>query len=275
MFVSEFICLKYSQVLGSLISSLIAYKLANDNWQTCSYLEYLPLQVALKLIHRIINNHQDDQFILTEELIESIDNLNDSEVAIALFPLIIYCYQNVPKLERECDRLNNSLLDKKRDFNDLKIFSIIVYLILDNKIVQQKITKKINEQLELNNLEELKEIQLIETLLINKSPLTRVEEQLTMKIKTSNLGIYQSLYSFLSIPDNLEISLQRSTKFSEQKETSAVLTGLLLGLKHSYSAIPFDWRKTVKTEQIFPEIEQSSQQLVARWQGKSESRINY
>ena len=264
--------LEYYQVFGSLVMAFITQTIYVDDCLTSkSISEYSPLlQAMVKILQKIINNYEYHESIITNQLIESKSHFNASEVAIALFPLIIYCYQSPYKLEQELNKLIELQLLTIKEINSIKILSLIVYLILGNNLNLTIISEQISQESELKNGEEIIEIQIIKKLIKQKLPLTQVEEELNCRITPSNLGIYQALYSFLSMPENLEISLSRSSQFSQQSETTTILTGLLLGLKHGYLTIPYQWRKAIVTDKQIKPIETLSKQLVARWQGKLE-----
>ena len=282
---SQFICLEYSQVFGYLISGLIGYNVITNQTDILGINQYFPWQFSLKLSQRIIDLGVEDEPILNKDFIDCFADFNDAQMTIALFPLIIYCYKNNYKLEQELERLTNYVSIAKTSLNNIKIISLIIYLILDQKINCDKISIQISKGIESNNLEYLRWIKLIEIIIEQKLSLTKVEEKIINSdlSSLSNLGIYQALYSFLTMPKNWEICVHRSKQFSQQQLETTILTSFLLGLYNGYLAIPYHWRKIVSSENAknqklndfnfyssISKLENISQQIVARWQGKLE-----
>ena len=69
------------------------------------------------------------------------------------------------RLEQELDKIIELQPLKNRDINSIKILSVIIYLILEEKIDFSNITEQISQELALENAQEIKEIQLIEKLI--------------------------------------------------------------------------------------------------------------
>ena len=126
---------------------------------------YLPLKATINILENIINRYQSDEQIISHNLRGICSKFAPSEQAIALFPLIIYCYQSPHKLEQELDKIIELQPLKNRDINSIKILSVIIYLILEEKIDFSNITEQISQELALENAQEIKEIQLIEKLI--------------------------------------------------------------------------------------------------------------
>jgi hypothetical protein len=284
----EFITLENSPIFASLVSGVIAYNLIDNSADISSINNYLPWQFNLNLFPRIINLIEEEKLILTEEHIYELLDCNEAEMAIALYPLIIYCYKNDYRLEQELETIINYSSSKDRLLNDLRIFTEVIYLILDKKIEKERIISPINSQIDSDKIESIRLIQFIETAIEQKLPLTKVEEKLIAQELYSypNLGIYQALYSFFCLPENWEISLSRSKQFSQQQLVTSILTGLLLGLYHGYLGIPNHWRKKISSKKIGNQksvdshfvsyilnLENISHKLVARWQGKLDNKI--
>ena len=261
--------LKYAQVFGSLLGGVIASQLNEHNQIQENYFsEYLPLQINRIILNNIITNENYYDDILSQKMIQVTHEFDENELAIALFPLIIYCYQDIERIEQELNNFKYVNPTQIRELDNLKILIIIVYLILDNQCNNQDLVIAIKDKIEIEKEAEITGIQLIEDLIKSRFPLTQVERQITRHIQASSRGIYQALYSFLSMPENVGMSLQRSRQFSQQRETTMVLTALLLGLKQGYLQIPAHWRQAIAQQDIYTEIAKLSQQLVARWRGK-------
>lgn len=265
---SELICLEESQIFGALTSAKIACNLVIPQKDLFDFKQYIPLEFNLRIINKIINLNLENELVLTEDLREEIACLNDTEKTIALFSLIVYCYKNTSKLEQELNKLFNKNQQKKY-FKHFKLVAIVIFMIIENKLNWQNIFNEIYQKFEGKN-------QLLENLVMSKLTLSEVEEELINSpiLSSANRGIYQALYSFLTMNYSWEISLQRSSQFSQKKEETTILTGLLLGLHHGYWNIPFSWRNRLKAyqENEMSKIENLSQQLVARWQGKLDNK---
>jgi hypothetical protein len=273
---SEIICLEYSQILGALTSAKIACNLVLPQKNLFNFQRYIPLEFNFTIINKIINLKLENELILTEDLWQEIAYFNDTEMTIALFPLIVYCYKNKNKLEQELNKLFNKN-QRKIYFNYIKLVEIVIFMIIENRLNRQNIFDEIHQSFaSKNHFLNIAENQLLENLVMNKLTLSEVEEELINSpiLSSANRGIYQALYSFLTMNYSWEISLQRSSQFSQQKKETTILTGLLLGLHHGYWNIPFSWRNRIKADQEneMSKIENLSQQLVARWQGKLDNK---
>ncbi len=267
MFIAEFIYLEYSQVFGSLVSSLIAFKLTKNNLEIE---EYLPLQICFYLLEDITNRSQYNLDIIIQKFGQQIHDFNESQITIALFPLILYHSQNLTQLEIELNLITQNLSLKPEQLDSIKIYIILVILITEKKLINENLFFNIKAKLE--EVEEdnilFSNLELIKQLIEQKLTLLEIETKFLEIIKLDNLAIYQALYSFLSLPNNLEISLSRSSQFKYYQTETVVLTGFLLGLKNGYLTIPYQWRKTIEQEESVSKISILSDKLVAKWQGK-------
>ena len=186
---------------------------------------YLTWQNIIDIIKIIIDQSYFHKVLICEKISNDLDKINDTEKAIALFPLVIYYYENTDKLERELDYLYQSKLLNINLINGLKILTAIAHLVIQKQIKPEQISKQLKEKLQIETEEELKIIAIIEQHINQKSPLTQVENTLSTMTNSSDLGIYQALYSFLSMPNNLPVSLSRSSQFSKQTRETTILTG--------------------------------------------------
>ncbi|MBE9221210.1 hypothetical protein IQ215_00725 [Cyanobacterium stanieri LEGE 03274] len=188
-------------------------------------------------------------------------DLNLEKRAIALIPLILYCYENPLKLATYLQEIKEKLLiDNLREesiFDLMEIFRLVL-------------TKKdhLNWQTLINS--DRKQLTTLCSITYTNNNIKAVEKQIKELYNPQEIFIYQAIYSFISLPNYVEISLLRSTCFEHQKQLTAIVTGLLLGLNNGYHSLPLSWRKYLQLIPLIREknIDQLSQNFVDKWQGK-------
>ncbi|NCO75340.1 MAG: hypothetical protein GW795_03155 [Cyanobacteria bacterium] len=257
------------KVLGSFITAFIGKNLVNQHSNFIKN-NHDSFSLACQLLQYLaINNYQFQLFWQTQS-----QHFFPSDIAIAMFPLMIYNYHNPKILEKELAIISNNYSLGKIEEDSIKIIITIVNLILTNELEFSEIIGNLTK-----GKDEIKNyLQLIEEFIKNHAPLTQVEEKLSTNIPKNLLSIYQSIYCFFSFPDNLKISLQRSSYFAQESEATAILTGYLLGLYHGYINIPYQWRteinftsSPIESNLKIKEIEILTEKLVANWQGKMDN----
>lgn len=259
------IYLSSDKMLGSFITALIAQNLTNNRGNNFTNLDNN--NNSLTIAFEVLKGLTKDGIIDEKLLVNQCQNLSASEILIALFPLIIYSYQNSEKLAIILDNCCGSKVNQ----DSINVFIIVVNLILSQQLELKKITPQIMAYLEDKKQEIINHLQFIDEMIINQQPLTEVDNIFKENFKEDSLAIYQSLYAFFSYPSHLENSLQRSTYFAQQSQATAILTGYLLGLYHGYLNISYQWRKSIEFDSKKQEIEKLTQKLVARWQGKMDN----
>lgn len=253
------IYLSQDKILGSFIMAMISQKLTQNNHDNLLNLHYnYPLNVSIDIFRNIANDTIIDENIL----LNKIKILDPIDTIITIFPLIIYQYHH----EKLVILDNSNELTQHK--NTINIFINIIYLLLTKEPKNNKIN--LNDLIFLadKNQNIINYFTLINTMIINHQLLTEVEQIFQNNIPVDDLAFSQSLYSFFSNLSNIKSSLKRSIYFSHQSQKTAILTGYLLGLYHGYLNIPYEWRKQIKSSSWMIEINQLTQKLVARWQGK-------
>lgn len=259
------IYLSSDKILGSFIAALIAQSLTNNRGN--NFINLDNNNNSLAIAFDVLKSLAKDGLIDKNLLVNQGKNLSGSEILIAFFPLIIYTYQNSEKLAIILDNCCGSKVNQ----DSIKVFIIVVNLILSQQLEFKKITPQIMAYLDDKKQEIISHLQLIDEMIINRQPLTEVDNIFKENFKEDSLAIYQSLYAFFSYPYHLENSLQRSTYFAQQSQATAILTGYLLGLYHGYIHIPYSLRSQLKLNPKIREIEILTEKLVANWQGKMDN----
>lgn len=259
------IYLSFDKILGSLTTALIGKNLTNYSDKNPIHLDnhYSPLTIAFDVLKSLTDN----QIIEEKLLVNQCRYLNSNEISIAFFPLIIYNYHNPEKLALIIDNYCNSKVNQ----DSIKVFAIIVNLILSQQLEFKKITPQIIVNLESKKEEIINYLHLIDKMINYHQPLIEVDKIFNDNFNQDSLAIYQSLYIFLCQPYPLENSLKRSAYFSQQSESTIILTGYLLGLYHGYLNIPYQLRRKQELQTKIKEIEKLTKKLVAQWQGKMDN----
>lgn len=242
------IYLRKSHLLASVVSGLSAINLKTENILVFQGIinYFTPLTSCLENLSYLSQISPSLSFVDSSLFSCSFyPNFSLGDGAIALFPLMIYSYDNLPKLGKELDKIRDGFLGLDVNINTWKILGVVVGLIIEEKInlreneviIRKKLREFGSDEIEINNL------LLIEELKEKNYSLEKVSEILIEKVEDKNLAIYQGLYCFFSYPHNLEVSLNRSCQFTTETTTTKVLTGLLLGLFNGYSSIPLSWQQ--------------------------------
>ncbi|MTF37620.1 hypothetical protein [Cyanobacterium aponinum] len=263
------IYLQESKIEASFLIAIYALNMGDNLGTTLdlSSVEFIPLKIAFSVLnHLSVEREINDEFhqkIYNEYSIYP-DSLSLSEGAIAFFPLFLFYYGDNRNLDKKLELIKDNYFSSNTNLNSWKILIIITNLILRKKLEIDKITLQTVSFLEQYTLEELEAIKIVEHLIREKIYLTEAEKILQAKIDNHELGIYQALYSFLCLPNNIPMSLSRSKQFIHQQETTRILTGFLLGLYNGYSPI-YSFVNFTYQEKAF---EQIIDQFVAQWRGK-------
>ncbi|AFZ47084.1 hypothetical protein Cyast_1115 [Cyanobacterium stanieri PCC 7202] len=222
------------------------------------------LELAFVAIQNIVKN----QAINIKDLLLDWDNnhysfniLTQEQRAIALIPLILYCYENPHKLEKYLQQIATEL--KMNDFNNQSIFDLRLIF----QIILEKQSKFTSNKLLFSDSDKLKKIFYIYQ---EKLSIEDVQQQINNCYGSGEIAIYQAIYNFISLPDYVELSLLRSTHFEHHKQSTAILTGCLLGLNNGYHSLPLSWRKYLQLIPLVKDrnIEQISKAFVDTWEGK-------
>ncbi len=269
--------LSFDKILGSFFTALIAEGLTNNGDKNIVMLgnNYYPLTIVFDILKSLT----DDVIIDEQLLVSQFKNLSATEISIALFPSIIYNYQSPEKLAQQLAIISENGCYSKVSEDGVIVFIIIVNLILSKQLELKQITPQIMPYLEDKKQETINHLQLIDKMIIDKHLLTEVDCIFRQKFRKDFQGIYQGLYSFFSYPSNFENSLLRSTYFSQESQSTAILTGYLLGLYHGYLNIPHQWRlhssppsSQIQLNPKIKEIVILTKKLVANWQGKMDNQ---
>lgn len=204
-------------------------------------------------IHKLLLNWHNNHYFF--------NNLNHSQRAIALIPLILYCHENSYKLETYLQQLTTELQINNFNYQNIFDITLIFQLILQNQ------DNLIANQLLLNNNEKLSKIF---SLCQEKKSIKDIEKNIEKIYHPGERAIYQAIYSFISLPNYVELSLLRSTHFDHQKQLTAILTGCLLGFQNKYYSLPLSWRKYLQLIPLIKDqkIDEISQKFIEHWQGK-------
>ncbi|WP_069791871.1 hypothetical protein A5482_007860 [Cyanobacterium sp. IPPAS B-1200] len=180
---------------------------------------------------------------------------------IALLPLILSCYESKNKLEHNLDQLDLSLNINNDNRENIFNLHLIINCILTHN------NNNITQVFDLNSSEKIEKIK---QFINHKKNINELEKEFKQHYHQQEIGLYQGIYSFLSLSNYVELSLLRSTNFKNQKSSTSILTGFLLGLHNGYHALPFSLKKYFQLIPIVKEknIDLLSQQFIDNWQGK-------
>lgn len=263
------IYLQESEIEASFLMAIYALNMGSNLGKNCdlSSVESIPLNIAFSMLnHLSMEREINDEFYrkIRNEYNIYPDSLSLSEGAIAFFPLFLFYYGDNSNLDEKLELIKNDYFTSNTNLNSWKILIITINLILQKQLKIDNIALQIVSFLEKYTLEELEAIKIVEHLIREKIYLTEAEKILQAKIDNHELGIYQALYSFLCLPNNIPMSLSRSKQFTHKQETTRILTGFLLGLYNGYSSI-YSFVNFTYQEKAF---EQIIDQFVAQWRGK-------
>jgi hypothetical protein len=268
-----------NHIKGALSGAIIGETLAQEprDYFKSDFSQISPyLTIALTGINTIINHCDLDQKSWLIHLLDTYpdylkykNNLNLSQTAIALIPLLLYYQENACQLEQKLTQALQLWLKPELNPNLLKLWCLIISQICQNKLgINPDNDHLFQDLINQKNLDNFPELKLIEQCLTSKLTLTQVSIYLPEQLNSDSLAIYQALYCFYGLPDDFYLCSQRATKINQQPILTSCLTGFMLGLANGYYGIPWDYRHHLESTQFYPEIAQGSTNLVKIWQGE-------
>ncbi|MCS6941327.1 MAG: hypothetical protein RML10_07325 [Geminocystis sp.] len=221
------------------------------------------ITLCLALAENIIRD--EDIFQLFSQTSNSRFVFNKSRIPIVIYPLIVYRYGDRKTLSEELYYIGKNMEYSAEEINSWLVWAILIHLIWGREIKMGKITPQITKYLETYKEEEIKPLEVVDMLVEKKSTLREAEAVLTETVDGSELAVYQSIYNFLCLPNNVEKGIMRSTHFQKQKEETIALSSIILGMFNGWKAIN---KRCWFFRNNRDKLMEMSQKLVDKWRGK-------
>ncbi len=255
--------------LGACFGAVIGEKLGNHEKFPRERIK--PNQVSWLKIHQEITTQiplHFDQSLCWEDLrINSASKITISEMALAVFPIILYYHDNLHQLELLLHQSAQYWQIPLSNLDGILWWSTAISLVLREKLNPEDLWQQltVTSQTFINSLS--KDLGSLQILFDRGLSITEVTEELSLAVQPSNLPFLLSLYCFYQTPENFTLTMKQAMSVKHRTSDLLVLTGFLSGAYNSRTGLPVNWEKFCQNQDNYQKILQLGKRVFAVWSG--------
>ena len=209
-----------------------------------------------------------DQSLSWEDLnFNSGKKITSSELALAIFPIILYYHDNLHQLEFLLHQSAQYWQIPWSNLDGILWWSTAISLVLREKLDPEDLWQQLTITSEIfitsfgNNLVNL------QILFERGLSITEVTAELSLVVIPDNLPFLLSLYCFYQTPENFTLAMKQAMNVKHQTAALLALTGFLSGAYNSITGLPVNWEKFCHNGDDYQKIRHLGRKIFALWSG--------
>ncbi len=209
-----------------------------------------------------------DQSLSWEDLpINSGEKITISELALAVFPLILYYHDNLHQLEFLLHQSAQYWQIPWSNLDGILWWSTAISLVLREKLDPEDLWRQLTVSSEFFSTSLSDNLGNLQILFDRGLSITEVTTELSLVVTPDNLPFILSLYCFYQTPENFTLAMKQAMNVKRQTTDLLALTGFLSGAYNSRTGLPVNWEKFCHNGDNYQKICHLGRRVFALWSG--------
>ena len=186
--------------------------------------------------------------------IKSGKKITISELALLVWPLILYYHDNLPQLEFVLHRSAQYWQIPDSHLDGILWWSMAVSLVLREKLNPEDLLNQLTAAAKTLRHSLLQDLVVLQKIFDRGLTVTEATAKLSLSVHPHNLPFLLSLYCFSQTPEDFSLTIKQAMKVKYVNADLLALTGFLSGAYNSRLGLSISWEKFCKTRDNYPEI---------------------
>ena len=262
--------------LGACLGGLMGERLSNQEKLLLNRLK--SNQIPWLEIHQEITTqmplHLSQSLSWKDLTIDVAKKITISEIALVVFPIIIYYHDNLHQLEFLLHQAFEYWRIPLSDLDGILWWSIAISLVLREKLNPENLWQQltITSQMRENSLN--KDLTSLAVIFNRGLSITEVKTELSLVAHPSEITFLLSLYCFSQTPENFMLTMKQAMSLQNKDPNLLALTGFLSGAYNSRAGLSVNWEKFCQNGDEYQKIWQLEKKVFALWSGVYGRRNN-